>query len=263
MLPIRKKIVLPFLEITSVAQEGDLRAQKVDFSGTLHSKKLPVGYFTKPHGAEKGGGSSSRALLYSQFPVVVDSIGVPWESANIYLLSRLEGRGHPAMSTYWSIAGDLMEFRRFIDEKKINWQEFPLSKLDKPTYQFNSYLKRRVALGEIALSTAKRQMNSVQSFYRWLDDEGLIDSKNGLWKESDRYVQIENSYGARSFIPVKVTDVSIKNLKKNDPLSGLIIDGGQLRPLGDEERDWLLDALTTQFFYQAQIFMMNLYIQEG
>ena len=30
----------------------------------------------------------------------------------------------------------------FLDESKINWMEFPLYKLDKPTYQFNSYFKR-------------------------------------------------------------------------------------------------------------------------
>lgn len=243
MPDLRKKIILPYLNITSVALEGDLGAQKVTFSGEFKSSELPEGYFIRPLRPLKNEGSSGGGVNFHQFPVVVDSSGVPWEPAVIYLLSRLEGISHPVMSTYSSIAGDLMEYRRFIDESKISWAEFPVYKLDKPTYRFNSYLKRRVALGEIALSTAKRQMSSVQSFYRWLDDEGLIDSRNGLWNESDRYVQIENSYGAKSFIPVKVTDVSIRNVKKIDPLGGLIMDGGQLRPLGDEEQEWLLDAL--------------------
>jgi hypothetical protein len=61
---------------------------------------------------------------FNLFLVVLDGDGVPWAEANVYLLSRIEGTVAPAMTTYASMAEDLAAYRRFLDERGIDWTHF-------------------------------------------------------------------------------------------------------------------------------------------
>jgi hypothetical protein len=182
---------------------------------------------------------------FNLFPVVVDTSGVPWAEAAVYLLSRLEEALAPSMSTYAAIAEDLANYRRFLDEYEVDWTDFPLQKLQRPTYRFNGHLRHAVSAGEIASATAKRRMGSVIAFYRWLEVEKVFKPAQTPWKESDHYVQYLDGLGFRRSKTVVKTDLSISIPKQHDPYDGLIEDGGKLRPLPLEEQEWLLDALVS------------------
>lgn len=209
-------------------------------------------YFIRPIqtiGENKNRNASPGWVNYrfNLFPVVLDNMGVPWAEAIIYLLSRLKDELHPTMASYASIAADLAAYRDFIDTSNgIDWTKFPPEKWDRPTYRYNAHLKQAVILGEIKATTAKRRMSSIISFYRRLHHQMILIPENDPWKESDRYVEIKSAYGAKSFKSVKTTDISIKVFKQKDPYAGTIADGGELRPLTEEEQNWIMEALEAQ-----------------
>ncbi len=234
-----RKILLPSFTLTEVCNS--------DYAGAavqLSLKDEPLGYSTRP--VNRGSQHNEAELFsYNLMPVVVDQNSVPWGEANIYLLSRLTDSIAPSMSTYAGIADDLSAYRRFLDETAIDWLAFPSQKLSRPTYKYNARLRHAVAAGEIAAATARRRMGAVISFYRWLKADGVLPTENALWKESDRYIELKDAHGFKFTKKVITTDVSIRVAKQEDPYDGKINDGGKLRPLAQEEQEWLLDALAS------------------
>lgn len=250
MKKVARKILLPTLMLTEVANESDDGAVCVTIPS---NQNLPSKtYYIRPQrvvGENKYRGINPSWVNYrfNLFPVVLDNKGVPWAEANIYLLSRLKDDLTPTMSSYASIASDLAAYRNFLDDSNtIDWTKFPSEKWDRPTYRYNAYLKQAVTLGEIKTTTAKRRMSSIISFYRRLSQKMILIPENDPWKESDRYVEIKSAYGAKSFKSVTTTDISIKVFKQKDPYAGTITDGGELRPLNQEEQDWVIEALEAQ-----------------
>jgi len=147
------------------------------------------------------------------------------------------------MSTYDGIAGDLGTFKAFIEEEDIDYTDFPVRKLYRPTYRYSGYLKQRIQAGEMAPSTASRSMIAVIGFYRWLISEGYLNPENQPWVEGDRYIQFRDSKGFNQIKVVKTTNVAIKVPKQQDPYAGTIDDGGKLRPLTYEEQEQVLKVL--------------------
>lgn len=235
-----RKILLPQMVVTVVADPTDTGATRIDLpDGEYHVRPIQDAETRKRLDAQ-GLWVGSR---FNLFPVVLDADGVPWAEANMYLLSRLEEAVDPRMSTYSGIADGLGAFRHFLDDKGIDWTSFPSHKLLRPTYRFSGHLNLAIKAGEVSASTAARWMGAVVAFYTWLDDEGLLVPENPPWKERDRYVQFNDSKGAKFSKKVKSTDVSIKVHKSQDPYTDMIEDGGKLRPLPKEEQHWLIEAL--------------------
>lgn len=239
-----RKVLLPRLEVTELAQPTDEHAVQV---------ALPEGSFIeayyvrlKQHGGNEERWNRNQQWMGSRFnlfPVVLDATGAPWAEANIYLLARVENSLSPVMSTYASIADALAAYRRFLDETGIDWMHFPANKLSRPTYRYRGYLRLGVAAGEIEATTAKRRMSAVISFYTWLKEEGTLVPEHAPWKESDRYIELIDGHGFKFSKRVTTTDISIHVPRQNDPYTGTIDDGGKLRPLAQEEQGWLMDAL--------------------
>ena len=149
------------------------------------------------------------------------------------------------MDTYASIADDLAAFRGFLDENKIDWTQFPVQKLSRPTYRFNGHLKFSVLAGEIAARTARRRMSNVIAFYRWLTKEGVLLPANPPWRETDLYVEIKDAHGFSKTKKIATTDISIRVPQQRDPYDETIEDGGKLRPMSATEQKWLIDALSS------------------
>lgn len=241
-----KKLLLPKIVLTEVSATPDNDTTCIVIP---ESQSTPGGtYYTRPklvasNGKRRNGEPEWNPHQYNLFPVIFDGAVVPWAEANIYLLSRLEGTVAPVMSTYAGIAVDLAAYRHFIDESGIDWTHFPAHKLSRPTYRYNGHLKFSVGAGEVASKTAKRRMGAVISFYRWLKNEGALIPEHPTWKESDRYIEFKDSHGFSHTKKVITTDVSIRTPKQHDPYDGMIDDGGKLRPLPQNEQEWLLEAL--------------------
>lgn len=180
---------------------------------------------------------------YNLFPVVLDRSGVPWDVANLYILSRLEGTPTPNMGTYSSIAEDLSAYLSFLENEGIDFTLFLQRKLHRPTYRYHGELKFQVEAGELAAPTAKRRMGTVIAFYRWLVGQELIKPAYPTWQESDRYINYMDARGFSKSKKIATTDISIKPRKQDDPFVETIDDGGKLKPLTGAEQEWLLEAL--------------------
>ncbi len=244
-----RRMRLPRLVITEVSDESDKDAVLVVIPESAST--AGGSYYARPklvasNGKRRDGKPEWSQHRYNLFPIIFDGAGVPWAEANIYLLSRLEGKVAPDMETYSGIALDLAAFRQFLDETGIDWMNFPSHKLSRPTYRYNGHLKFAVAAGELKPSSAKRRMSAVIGFYRWLNNEGVLTLDHPAWKSSDRYVEYKDAKGFSQTKKVETTDVSIHIPKQNDPYDGIIEDGGRLRPLPQEEQEWLLDALISK-----------------
>jgi integrase len=237
-----RKIVLPRFTLTEVSDATDGEATRI--GNALEP------YYCRPklvpaEGKRRDGNPKWVKHQFNLFPLILDATGAPWAEAVIYLLSRLENALAPSMATYAAIAEDLATYRRFLDEYEIDWTDFPLQKLQRPTYRFNGHLKHAMSAAEIAPATAKRRMGSVITFYRWLENENVFKPAQPPWRDSDRYVQFLDGHGFRRSKTVVTTDLSICIPKQRDPYDGFIEDDGKLRPLPIEEQEWLLDALVS------------------
>lgn len=181
---------------------------------------------------------------YNNFQIVVDHRGAPWREACLYILSRLEGSiGRSGMKTFIVIGGDIAEFKKFIDEEHIDYTVFPRRKQARPTYRYRGCLMVKTHSGEIAPTTARRRMQSVVGFYRWLVREGWFVPENPLWDEKDAYIHFTGTIGQRLTKVVKTTDVSVKVARQDDPYDGMIMDGGKLKPLPIVEQEKLAETL--------------------
>ncbi|BBB62321.1 hypothetical protein UNDKW_4048 [Undibacterium sp. KW1] len=241
---LARKILLPtftFTELSEVQNQNTSLVQlkkiaSFDSYHVRHKKNLPAI------------GSTNLNLNWTNsnfnlFPVVLDKSGAPWAEAMIFLISQIEERNAPAMSTFASIADSLTAYRRFIDESEIDWTIFPSNKMRRPTYIYHGTLKLSVAAGEIQLSTAKRRIGVVISFYEWLIAEKVLTPAFAPWKETDKYVQLTDGNGFRFSKKIISRDVSFKTQTQIDPYDQKITDGGKLRPLPVSEQEWLIDAL--------------------
>jgi integrase len=240
-MPATRKLLLPQMVVTVLADASDADSTRIEFpDGGMYYLRPIQDAETRKRLDSQGLWVGSR---FNLFPVVMDTNGVPWAEANIYLLSRIEDAVEPRMSTYSGIADGLGAYRHFLDEKRIDWTWFPAHKLSRPTYRFSGFLKLAVRAGEVSASTASRWMGAVIAFYKWMREEGLLVLEHQPWKESDRYIQLSDTKGATFTKKVTSTDVGIKVPKSQDPYVDTIDDGGKLRPLTKEEQDWLLEAL--------------------
>lgn len=234
-----RRILLPVFETTELALTPDENSVEIP---------LPPASFQKTYSIRKKNNNSLKnppwaGTQFNLFPLVLDKNGIPWAEATVYLLSRIESSYSPTMSSYASIADSLAAFLRFVEERQIDWMEFPAHKLQRPTYRYQAYLKFEIASANLKASTAKRRMSAVITFYNWLIQEKVFTPANPPWLEADRYIQFKGTYGNPLIKKVKVHDVSIKAPASINPYEDTIDDDGKLRPLNLSEQEWLVEAL--------------------
>ncbi|TFW10422.1 site-specific integrase [Oxalobacteraceae bacterium OM1] len=236
-----RKVVLPKCVLTRVADPCSSTAHPVCIAERAC-------YWTQSviH-PDKRARIDGRAIWSSStlrmFPVVLQPQGTPWDEANLWLFDMAESRPVPNMVTLSSIADDLAAYCRFIVLESIDWLDFPAHKLFRPTYRYLGFLKQQVAGAHISPGTAKRRMNVVVRFYRWLIQCDLFVPANKPWKEGETLVFATRDYGQPIAHRVKTTDLRISVPPQDDPYDGYIQDGGKLRPLTFEEQGWLIGAL--------------------
>jgi len=235
----KRTVILPVCSITEVCSSDATRAIKRVIADGPGGNEETI-YFVRPAVAP----DESRGFNYNLLPVVLDRNGVPWDIANVYILSRLQATAYPEMTTVAGIADDLGAYKEFLDEKlDIDFTDFPLNKLKRPTYRYNGYLKQKLFAGEVEPSTVKRRMSSVVAFYRWMIAEGIFCPANDPWQEREYLASFKSAEGFVMSKTVQSTDLSIKAPKKDVPHEGVILDGGRLRPMSQTEQIWILDAL--------------------
>jgi hypothetical protein len=167
---------------------------------------------------------------FNHFPVVINADGTPWNHANLYLLNRLKEFRLPSYKTLASIANDLVAFKRFIDVDRIDYLHSPKRKINRPTLRYRFHLQDEINSGRQAIATAKRRMQSVIGFYRWLTTKQGVIFDYPLWNESEVFISFKNPYGFSGSKSVLTTDISIKCPVHSETYTDYIHDGGRLKP---------------------------------
>lgn len=240
--PRARTIVLPTLRLLEVAEEKTDGGVRIEIKVATDSEKYFFCAVNEENGRDSHFADNVNMNTYNRFPVVVDRYGVPWPEANLYLISKLEDNFGTADSLS-KIATDLSYYLEFINSRNLNWLSFDLNKLRRPTYRFRGILWGEVQSGKLAHSTFNRRIGSVIGMYKWLIDSNLLSCQYPPWVASDNYIPLEGVHGNTIHKKVVSYDLTKPIPESTAPLSGLIEDGGSLRPLPHEEQRWLLDAL--------------------
>lgn len=205
---------------------------------------IPIGHGKTSYRASSYPVGHPDRVAINNMQIVVDRHGAPWHEACLYLLARVSDAIDPvATSTLVSTADDLVAFRKFIDDEGIDYKVFAASKHSRPTYRYRGFLMIMVRAGEIATSTAKRRLQSVLAFYRWLKIEDLVTPEHEMWSESDVSFIVARRRGPPLKKTAKTTDIAISSPLQEDPFADHIIDGGRLRPLPIDEQKALVTTL--------------------
>lgn len=185
--------------------------------------------------------SSYRCNL---FPIVTTASGGVWEPALLFFAHRIFDLGNCKIETHRNVADDLQHFKQFLDAKHLAYDNFdyPASH-ELPTYRYRSYLQNQIAQGLLPISSARRRLQSVVAFYRYLIEKKIFYPANAPWKEKNVKLNIRDDKGFSRLRHVASTDLRIKFQVQQDPYSETIDDGEKLRPLSWDDQILLIKNL--------------------
>ncbi|MDH0193680.1 tyrosine-type recombinase/integrase [Acinetobacter ursingii] len=181
---------------------------------------------------------------YLEFPVIIQGDGNPSEIFNLYLLKRLQQTVQYDFKTFASIANQLVDFHRFLEDEQLDCLKFHKLKPQNAIFKYRTRLIDQVNAGLIGASSARGRINAVVNFYRFLVIEDLVDHQRyGIpFKDVYKYIAVDNEFGARRKMAIKSHDLGI-HVPAKAHNSEAIVDGGELSPLTVEEQTVVLKAL--------------------
>lgn len=190
-----------------------------------------------------------------QFPIIIRGDGIPWDLGNLYLMykfTELAKIEPPSLETIQGIAKQLMMYLRWIEHARaqgevIHELYFPDQEELRVTYRYHRYLRRllRENPQPISLGVAKARMQAVTGFYRGILHGGLVRESaiaNAPYEARAIGIPIVNSVGLQYIKQVETSNLTVKAPRRENAL-GKIKDGGNLRPLTEEEQDIFLAEL--------------------
>ena len=181
---------------------------------------------------------------YLEFPVIIQGDGNPSDVFNLYLLKKLEQTIQYDFKTFASIANQLVDFQRFLEDEQLDCLKFHKLKQSNAIFKYRARLIEHVNAGLISARSASNRINAVVNFYRFLVTEDLVDHQRyGIpFKDVYKYIAVDNEFGARRKMAIKSHDLAI-HVPAKAQNSEAIVDGGELSPLTVEEQAVVLKAL--------------------
>lgn len=190
-----------------------------------------------------------------QFPIIIRGDGTPWDLGNLYLMHKFTELAKiepPSVATIQGIAKHLMMYLRWIEHvraqgKVIHELYFPDREELRVTYSYHRYLRRllRENPQPISLGVAKARMQAVIGFYRGILHGCLVREStivNAPYEARTLGIPLINSVGLQYIKQLETSNLTIKAPRRETVL-GSIKDGGNLRPLTEDEQDIVLAEL--------------------
>ncbi|MBU0562435.1 MAG: site-specific integrase [Gammaproteobacteria bacterium] len=184
-----------------------------------------------------------------QFPIIIRGDGTFWDLGNLYLMHRFTELAKiepPSIETIQGIAKHLMMYLRWIEHVRaqdavIHELYFPDREELRVTYSYHRYLRRllRENPQPISLGVAKARMQAVIGFYRGILHGGLVRESaisNAPYEAKAIGIPVVNSVGLQYIKQIETSNLTIKAPRRETVL-GTIKDGGNLRPLTEEEQN--------------------------
>ena len=182
--------------------------------------------------------------VHLEFPVIIQGDGSPSEVFNLYLLKRLQQTIQYDFKTFASIANQLVDFQRFLEDEQLDCLKFHKLKQLNAIFKYRTRLIEQANAGLISARSASGRINAVVNFYRFLVTEDLVDHQHyGLpFQDVYKFIAVDNEFGARRKMAIKSHDLAI-HVPAKAHNSEVIVDGGELSPLTVEEQTIILKAL--------------------
>ena len=182
--------------------------------------------------------------IYLEFPIIIQGDGSPSEFFNLYLLKKLEQTIQYDFKTFASIANQLIDFQRFLEDEQLDCLKFHKLKQLNAIFKYRTCLIEQANAGLISARSASGRINAIVNFYRFLVTEDLVDHQHYGFPFQDvyKYIAVDNEFGARRKMAIKSHDLAI-HVPTKAPNSEAIVDGGKLSPLTVEEQAVVLKAL--------------------
>lgn len=179
-----------------------------------------------------------------EFPVIIQGNGQPSEIFNLYLLKKLQPTIQYDFKTFTSIANQLVDFQRFLEDEQLECLKFHKLKQLNAIFKYRTRLIDQANAGLISASSASGRINAVVNFYRFLVTDDLVDHQRyGMpFQDVYKYIAVDNEFGARRKMAIKSHDLAI-HVPAKAHNSETIADGGELSPLSVEEQTVILKAL--------------------
>lgn len=177
--------------------------------------------------------------IYPDYPILIQGNGIPWTLGNIYLLKRMEDTRNYEPKTWQNLSLDLLHYLRWLESTNTNPLFFPSKqKFNRPTYKYRNFLIEQANQGKIAVSTAAGRISAIVNFYRGLVAYNILgnDLISLAWDEKEVLIRIIGRDLQPRLYSISSTDLAIKRppaANNND----CIRDGGQLRPLSENEQE--------------------------
>ena len=226
----------------------DLTGPECAFAEKIELSDLNKYYVTPKLMGNRYNSGESQRYAFGAYPVVISSNGEPWAEANLFILLRVKNKYEEnpkvSMRQFSNLAEDLASFLRFLEEYQLDYLNFPPLQQKRPTYRFRAYINAMVEESKISYSLGRRRIMTVVRFYRWLENECDFVADNATWDEQDHYLPLVSTIGFSRTLKVKSVDITkIIGKPATNPYDEYINDGGNLKPLRQEEQRWLLEAL--------------------
>ena len=221
----------------------------------LKIKKFQLAEFSHLKEDEQGNNilffSEQRKVLTPIMPTIIQSNGEVWEISSLYFIKYLSLNGGRDYKTLLSIAYDLLNFYRFIEEcqhedENFDWLYLPLNEEDRVINRYVCHLDNLYRRNLIKSSTRSKKINSVVHFYKFsfkhkLFDKGVI--KNGLpFQIISKNITTMDSLGFTQIREVETTNLARRSARKKDTVDG-IKDGRVLHPIENEHLKIIIQAL--------------------
>lgn len=180
-----------------------------------------------------------KEVLTPIMPTIIQSNGEVWEISSLYFIKYLVINGGRDYKTLLSIAYDLLDFYRFIEDCQLedegfDWLYLPLEEEDRVINRYVAHLDRLYHQNLIKSSTRSKKINSIVNFYKFsfkhkLFDKGVI--KNGLpFQVIARNIRTVDALGFTQIREVETTNLARRSAKRKDTVDG-IVDGRVLHPI--------------------------------
>ena len=165
-----------------------------------------------------------------------DSIGLVVVPATLWLIELMSDPTFEHENNDTATKG-LRAYFQFLSEHGLEWDVFPRTKIERPTYAFKRFMISKVKLGEYSYSTGNQFLGVVKRFYLWANQEGLIDfTKIPAPFLIDRHeVNTHTRVGKKRF-SVHTSDMKLPKKLKNTPRTN---GPRELTPLNAESRKHL------------------------
>lgn len=186
----------------------------------------------------------NESIYSPRFPSIINSEGAVWRFSATYF-NHLLIEERKSTSLLESVASDLVDFLRFLEQTELDILYLPPKREKRITYQYHTSLLQRIRLGLISPSTARQRMNRILRFYDFLLAENVFrldELKNRPYEKLRTYVSCISSSGDIYRKQVETSNLKIRSSSK--PFYGdEILDGGRLHPLTAKEKEIFLKYL--------------------